>query len=153
MNFCLQHRNTRLTAPYYLNYSYKINPIFSEGTLRNFNPMQNYFLFLPLCAKTNRLMIVPIEYLQCLVGGVPNCMYGHTFNLLYRVWMVDKLADREPTPVETQILNQLLSLQPHCNVNLYLRALADCLARDKEFLEFYSDPENWAPDIEFEFGT
>ena len=81
------------------------------------------------------------------------CMYGHTFHLLYRDWTVDKLANREPIPEETQILNHLVALQPHCNSDLYPRSLATCLARDKGFLEIFRDPDNWAPDFEFEFPT
>ena len=78
-------------------------------------------------------------------------MHGHTFNLLYRELMVDKLTNRGLTPEETQILTYLLALQPHCNIDLYPRALATCLARDKEFLEFHRDPDNRAPDFKFEF--
>ena len=33
------------------------------------------------------------------------------------------------------------------------RALAACLAQDKEFLEFFRDPDNRAPGFEFEYRT
>ena len=67
--------------------------------------------------------------------------------------MLDKLANREPTPEGTQIFNHLLALQSNCNSKLYPRALAACLAREKEFLEIFRDTENWASDIEFIFRT
>ena len=60
MNSRLQYANTKLTSPYYMNYSYIIQPNFCEGTLRNFDPTKNYFLFSPLYAKTNRPILVPI---------------------------------------------------------------------------------------------
>ena len=60
-----------------MNYSYIIQPHFCEGTLRNFEPTKNYFLFSPLYAKTNRSILVPIEYLQFIEGGATQCMRGH----------------------------------------------------------------------------
>ena len=67
--------------------------------------------------------------------------------------MVHKLNERQPSPEEQRILNHLLALQPHCYADLYPRALAACLARDPEFLAFFNDPDNTAPDFEFEFRT
>ena len=67
--------------------------------------------------------------------------------------MADKLDNCEPSHEETQILNHLLALQPHCNVDRYTRALSAFLARDPEFLAFFRDPDNRAPDFEFEYRT
>ena len=80
-------------------------------------------------------------------------MYGHTFNLLYRDWMKDKLDNREPSAEETQILNHLLALQPRCNVDLFPRVLAACLTRDQEVLEFFKYTDNRTPDFEIEYRT
>ena len=153
INSPLQYANTKLTSPYYMKYIYIIQPIYCEDTLLNFDLIKKYLLFLPLYLKNNRPILVPLEYLLCVEGGATKCMYGNTFNLLHRDWIVDKLYFREPSAEETQILNQFLALQPHCNVNLFPRALAPCLPRDKEFLEFFRDPENLASDCEFEFRT
>ena len=153
MNSRLQYANTKLTSNYYMNYSCIIQANYCEGTLHNFDPIRNYFLFSPLYAKTNRPIFVPIEYLQCVEEGATKCMYGNTFNLLYRDWTTDKLDNREPSAEETQILNLLLALQPHCNVDLFPRTLADGLARDQEFFEFFRDTDNRAPDFEFDYPT
>ena len=118
MNSRLQYANTKLTSPYYMNYSYIIQPSYCEGTLRNFVPIKNYFIFSPLYAKTNRPILVPIKYLQCVEGGATKCAYGHTFNLLHRDRMVDKLDNWQSSQDETQIFNHHLALQPHCNVDL-----------------------------------
>ena len=67
--------------------------------------------------------------------------------------MADKLDNRQPSQEETQIFNHLLALQPHCNADLYLRALSDCLARDPEFLAFIRDPDNRSANFEFEYRT
>ena len=65
MNSRLQYANTKLNSPYYMNYSYIIRPNYCECTLRNFDPIKNYFIFSPLYAKINRPILVPIKYLQC----------------------------------------------------------------------------------------
>ena len=88
MSSRLQYANTKSTSPYYMNYSYIIQPNYCEGTLRNFDPIKNYFIFSPFYTKTNRPILVPIEYLQCVEGGATKCTYGHTFNLFYRDWMI-----------------------------------------------------------------
>ena len=150
MNSRLQYANTKLTSPYYLYYSYIIQPNYCEGTLRMFDPIKNYLMFSPLYTKTNCPILVPID---CVEGGATNCTYGHTFNHLYRDWMANKLENHHPSQEELQIFNHLLALQPHCITNLYPRALAACLARDPEFLAFFRDPDNRAPDFEFEYRT
>ena len=148
MNSRLQYANTKLISPYYMNSSYITQPTYCEGTPRNFDPIKNYFLFSPLYAKTNRPILVPIAYHQCVEGGAPKCMYGHYFSLLYRDCMTDKLDNREPLVEETQMHNHLLALQLHCNVDLFPRVLATWQARDQEFLELFRDPDNRALDFE-----
>ena len=135
-----------------MNYSHIIQPNFCEDSHRNFDPIKMSFIFSPLYAKTNRPILVPIEYLLCVEGGATNFTRGHTFNLLFRVWMVDKLNNRGPSQEETQILNHLLALQPHCNADFYPRALAACLARNQEFLEFFRDPDNRATVLQHHLG-
>ena len=90
INSRLQYANTKLTSPYYFLYSYVIKPKFCEGTLRNFNPIKYYLLFPPLYIKAHRPLPVPIEYLKCVERGATKCLYGHTFNLLYRNWIGDR---------------------------------------------------------------
>ena len=153
MNSRLQYANTKLTSPYYLNYSYIFQPNYFEGTLRNFHPIKNYFLFSPIYAKANRPILILIEYLQCVEGGATKCMYATTFNLLYRDWITDKLDIRETSAEETQIIYHFLALRPHCNIDLFPRARAACLARDQEFLDIFRDRDNRAPDFEFEYWT
>ena len=131
-----EYVSTKLTSPYYMNYSYIINPTYCEGTLRNFDPIKSYFLFFPLYAKTHRPILVTIEYLQCVERGAKKCMYGHTFNLLNRDWMADKLVNREPTPEETQILNHLFALQPHCNTDLYPVHFLPISQKTRNFRDF-----------------
>ena len=68
--------------------------------------------------------------------------------------MADEPDNREPSQEETQIFKHLLALQPHCNVDPYLRALAAYLSRDLEFLAFFRDPDNRAAIfVEFEYRT
>ena len=55
-----------------MNYSYIIQPNYCERTLRNLDPIKNYFLFSLLYAQTNRPILVPLEYLQFVDGGARN---------------------------------------------------------------------------------
>ena len=48
MNSRLRYANKKLASPYYIKYSYIIQPNYWEGTLRNFDPNENYFIFSPL---------------------------------------------------------------------------------------------------------
>ena len=63
VNSRLQNANSKIASPYYMNYRYIINSTYCEGTLRKFDATKNYFLFLPLYAKTHRPILVPNEYL------------------------------------------------------------------------------------------
>ena len=141
MNSRLPYANTKLTSPYYMNFSYTTHSNFCKGTLQNLDPIKNYHIFSPLYSKTNRPIPVPIEYLRCVEGGAIKVKHGHSFNLLYRNWVNDKLTSHQPSQEETQILNHLLAMQPHCNADLYRRVLAAFLAQDQGFQKFFRDPE------------
>ena len=54
------HINDQLTSPYFLNYGYKLKWEYTTGTLRNFDPIKNFYLFLPKEAP-ERPLIVPLE--------------------------------------------------------------------------------------------
>ena len=41
------HINDQLTSPYFLNYGYKLKWDYTIGTLRNFDPIRNYYIFQP----------------------------------------------------------------------------------------------------------
>ena len=41
------HINDQLTSPYFLNYGYKLKWNYTIGTLRNFDPIKNYYIFQP----------------------------------------------------------------------------------------------------------
>ena len=41
-------------------------------------------------------------------------------------------------------------MQPNYNIDLYPGSLAASLARDPDFHKFFQDPQNQAPDFEFE---
>ena len=75
-----QYANTKLTSPYYMIHSFINQPNNCEGTFRSFEPIKNYFNFSPLYAKSNRPILVPIEYMQCVQGGATKCTHGHTLS-------------------------------------------------------------------------
>ena len=67
------HINDQLTSPYFLNYEYKLKWNYTIGTLRNFDPIKNYYLFEPKEAP-ERPLIVQIEALE-------PCEEYHTYHL------------------------------------------------------------------------
>ena len=128
------------------------NVIFVKVPYENLMRSKNTLSSLP-SMQTRIDCIVMIEYMQCVEWGATKCAYGHTFNLLYSDWMVNKLDNREPSQEEKQTFNHFLRLQPHCNGDLYPRALAACFPRDPEFLAFFRDPDNRTSDHQFEYQT
>ena len=95
---------------------------------------------MPLYLVTPRTILVPIEYLRYIERKATKCMYGHTLNLLNCNSIAEKLANHTPW-TEEEIYSHLLAMQPHCNVDLYLRALAAYLTPGSEFREFFRDLE------------
>ena len=67
------HINDQLTSPYFLNYGYRLKWNNTIGTLRNFDPIKNYYIFQPKEAP-ERPLIVPIEALE-------PCEEYHTYHL------------------------------------------------------------------------
>ena len=67
------HINDQLTSPYFPNYGYKLKWNYTIETLRNFDPIKNYYIFQPKEAP-ERPLIVPIEALE-------PCEEYHTYQL------------------------------------------------------------------------
>ena len=75
INLRLTYVNKKIISPYYLNYRYVIDPSYCEGMLRSFDPIKNYYLFIPLFARTHRPIFISIAYLQCIEEYSTKCMY------------------------------------------------------------------------------
>ena len=67
------HINDQLTSPYFLNYGYKLKWNYTIGTLPNFDPIKNYYIFQSKEAP-ERPLIAPIEALE-------PCEEYHTYHL------------------------------------------------------------------------
>ena len=65
--------NDQLISPYFLNYVYKLKWDYTIGSLRNFDPVKNYYIFQPNYAP-ERPLIVPLEALE-------PCEQYHTYHL------------------------------------------------------------------------
>ena len=55
--------NDQLTSPYFLKYAYTRKPEFNNGTLRNYDPINNYYIFRPI-EHPDIPLIVPIETVE-----------------------------------------------------------------------------------------
>ena len=132
MNSCLQYANTKLTSPYYINYSYKIQPKYCEGTLRNFDPIKK---------------LLPVLATLCKVQPSNSCSDRESSVCRGRSHEVHVWQHfRSP-------LEGLDNGQVGKSGTVSRGDTAACLARDQEFLELFRDLDNRAPDFVFEYRT
>ena len=57
------YNNDQMTSPYFLKFAYTINNKYMRGTLRNFYPVKNYYIFHSI-DNLERPLMVPIEALE-----------------------------------------------------------------------------------------
>ena len=65
-----------------------------------------------------------------------NKLKGHTFDWFYLDWIKDRLTNRFISAEEKEILNQVLAMQQHTNIDLYPSVFAACLSRDLKLIQF-----------------
>ena len=71
------HINDQLTSPYFLNYGYRLKWEYTLGTLRNFDPIKNYYIFQPKDSPERPLMV--------LLEALEPCEEYHVYHLEGRV--------------------------------------------------------------------
>ena len=55
--------NDQMTSPYFMKFAYIIKNKYMKGTLRNFDPVKNYYICQPI-ENPERPLIIPIEVLE-----------------------------------------------------------------------------------------
>ena len=108
MNARLQFANTKIISLYYLKFSYIINPDYCGGTLRNFNSIENYFLFIPLREdpKTNPRMGTLSTHIYLFQPSLSRLDCGQ--------FGESRAGTREASDFGTSARKR-----PHCNTDLY----------------------------------
>ena len=130
------HINDQLTSPYFLNYSYKLKWDYTIGTLRNFDPIKNYYVFQPKDAPERPLM-VPLEAIEpCeeyhvyhLTGSVTNKAITNRINFN---------NERKIPDTEREICNALQASITETPIKEIVYLLGYYLSKDEYFLKEYN---------------
>ena len=130
------HINDQLTSPYFLNYSYKLKWDYTIGTLRNFDPIKNYYVFQPKDAPERPLM-VPLEAIEpCeeyhvyhLTGSVTNKAITNRINFN---------NERKIPDTEREICNALQASITETPLKEIVYLLGYYLSKDEYFLKEYN---------------
>ena len=130
------HINDQLTSPYFLNYSYKLKWVYTIGTLRNFDPIKNYYVFQPKDAPERPLM-VPLE-------AIEPCEEYHVYHLTGSVTnkaITNRLNfnnERKIQDTEREICNALQASITETPLKEIVNLLGYYLSKDEYFLKEYN---------------
>ena len=130
------HINDQLTSPYFLNYSYKLKWNYIIGTLRNFDPIKNYYVFQPKDAPERPLM-VPLE-------AIEPCEEYHVYHLTGSVTnkaITNRLNfnnERKIPDTEREICNALQASITETPLKEIVNLLGYYLSKDEYFLKEYN---------------
>ena len=130
------HINDQLTSPYFLNYSYKLKWNYTIGTLRNFDPIKNYYVFQPKDAPERPLM-VPLE-------AIEPCEEYHVYHLTGSVTnkaITNRLNfnnERKIPDTEREICNSLQASITETPLKEIVNLLGYYLSKDEYFLKEYN---------------
>ena len=130
------HINDQLTSPYFLNYSYKLKWDYTIGTLRNFDPIKNYYVFQPKDAPERPLM-VPLE-------AIEPCEEYHVYHLTGSVTnkaITNRLNfnnERKSPDTEREICNALQASITETPLKEIVNLLGYYLSKDEYFLKEYN---------------
>ena len=127
--------NDQLTSSYFLNYGYKLKWEYTIGTLRNFDPIKNYYIFQPKDPPERPLM-VPLKALE-------PCEEYHTYHLEGSVTnrafsnRIQYNNERKATDLEKELRKTVKASITETNINEVTDLLAYFLSHDEHFLKEY----------------
>ena len=130
------HINDQLTSPYLLNYSYRIKWSYTIGTLRNFDPIKNYYVFQSK-DEPERPLMVPLEALE-------PCEEYHVYHLTGSVTnkaITNRLTfnnERKIPQTEKEICNALQASITETPLQDVINLLGYYLSKDEYFLKEYN---------------
>ena len=130
------HINDQLTSPYFLNYRYRIKWSYTIGTLRNFDPIKNYYVFQSK-DEPERPLMVPLEALE-------PCEEYHVYHLTGSVTnkaITNRLTfnnERKIPQTEKEICNALQASITETPLQDVINLLGYYLSKDEYFLKEYN---------------
>ena len=123
-----------------MNHGYKLKLEYITGTLRNFDPIKNYYIFQPTEAL-ERPLIVPLEALE---PGEQNHTY-HLGGTLTNQAFVNRIQfhnGRKTTDFEKEIRKTVKASVTEINIDEITDLLADLLSKDEHFIKEYKRYRN-----------
>ena len=130
------HIDDQLTSPYFLNYSYRIKWSYTIGTLRNFDPIKNYYVFQSK-DEPERPLMVPLEALE-------PCEEYHVYHLTGSVTnkaITNRLTfnnEKKIAQTEKEICNALQASITETPLQDVINLLGYYLSKDEYFLKEYN---------------
>ena len=128
--------NDQFSSPYFLNYSYRIKWSYTIGTLRNFDPIKNYYVFQSK-DEPERPLMVPLEALE-------PCEEYHVYHLTGSVTnkaITNRLTfnnERKIPQTEKEICNPLQASITETPLQDVINLLGYYLSKDEYFLKEYN---------------
>ena len=129
--------NDQLTSPYFLKYAYTIKPEFMNGTLRNYDTINNYYIFRPI-EHPVRPLIVPTETLE-------PCENYHSYHIHGSVpvkpvkMYVEYLRSRFAPTEANEVIKAVRATISHINPQLVINALACLLGQNQDSMKELND--------------
>ena len=129
------HINDQLTSPYFLNYGYRLKWNYTIGTLRNFDPIKNYYIFQPKEAP-ERPLIVPIKALEPCEEYHTHHLEGIVTNRAF-INVIQFNNERKTTDIEKEIRNTVKASITEIPIDEITYLLAHFLSKDDHLLKEY----------------
>ena len=133
----LTYENDQMTSPYFMKFAYIIKNKYMKGTLRNFDPVKNFYIFQPI-ENPERPFMIPIEALELAENY-------HTYHIKGSVLakpvkkFIEYIGSRRPTDQEKEIQKAVKATIPHIIPNLIHNALDYLLSQNKEFVKEFEE--------------
>ena len=130
------HINDQLTSPYFLNYGDRLKWEYTLGTIRNFDPIKNYYIFQPKDAPERPLM-VPLEALE-------PCEENHVYHLEGSVKnrastnRINFNNERKITELEQELCNTVKASITDIPLHDIRNLLAYFFSKDGHFVKDYN---------------
>ena len=108
-----------------------------KGTLRNYDPIKNYYIFRPI-EHPDRPLIVPLEILEPCENYHLCHIHGSVPVKPFKKY-VDYLGSRFPTKEENEVIKAVRATISHIDHQLGINALACLLGQNEDFMNEFNE--------------
>ena len=126
-----QYINSKYTSLFFLNFAFCIKDTNLQGTLRNYDPVTQMYIFCPLNKFLNvdesRPLFVPHEFLQPVEVPILEFIYNTRYNHKLYNLIQNTPYEQSPNTEERNIIKALELLWPLLHTKHIIRLLAKLL--------------------------